>query len=245
VLSSQDEADIVDLLCWLLEPIGRHRKEHLKPSRGSSSRKRKRKAAQHATSSTDAMPAPPNPAISSHITLGFNTTIRYLESLSAISTPQPLGGPTLEQSKSIGLLAPLSAVFVCCAGLPPILTSSLPLLTATASLAFPDEPPTRLIPLGKIAGDRLAQALHQPTVGFVGLRSDTAAAKNLMDLVRDRVQPVDVPWLKEAGSATYLPVKITRTEVQVGPKKKVTQSLRDDGDQKGSAMQTTCIAINT
>ena len=244
VLSSQDEADIVDLLCWLLEPIGQHRREHLKPSRGSSSRKRKRKAAQHATSSTDATPAPPTPAISSHLTLGFNTTIRHLESLSAISTPQPLGGPTLEQSKSIGLLAPLSAVFVCRAGLPPILTSSLPLLTATASLAFPDEPPTRLIPLGKTAGDRLAQALHQPTVGFIGLRSDTGAAKNLIDLVRDRVQPVDVPWLKEAGSATYLPVKIKRTEVQVGPKK-VTHSLRDDGDQKRSAMQTTCMAITT
>ena len=82
-------------------------------------------------------------------------------------------------------------------------------------------------------------------MGFVGLRSDTAAAKNLIDLVRDRVQPVDVPWLKEAGSATYLPVKIRRTEVRVGPKKKVTQSLRDNGDQKGNAMQTTCIAINT
>jgi ribonuclease P/MRP protein subunit POP3 len=245
VLSSQDEADIVDLLCRLLEPIGHHRREHLKPSRGSSSRKRKRKAAQHATSSTDATPAPPAPAIFSYITLGFNTTIRHLESLSAISTPQPLGGPTLEQSESIGQLAPLSAVFVCRAGLPPILTSSLPLLTATASRAFPDEPPTRLIPLGKTAGDRLAQTLHQPTVGFIGLRSDTAAAKNLIDLVRDRVQPVDVPWLKEVGSATYLPVKIRQTEVKVGPKKKVTQRMRDDGDQKGSAMQTTCMATIT
>lgn len=232
VLSSQDEADIVDLLCQLLEPIGQHRREYLKPSRGSSSRKRKRKAVQHAT------PTPPTPAISSHITLGFNTTIRHLESLSAISRPQPLGGPTLEQSKSIGQLAPLSAVFVCRAGLPSILTSSLPLLTATASLAFPEEPPTRLIQLGKIAGNRLAQALHQPTVGFIGLRSDTAIAKNLIALVRDRVQPVDVPWLREAVSTTYLPVKIKQTEVQVGPKKKATRSLRDDCDQKGSAMQT-------
>jgi ribonuclease P/MRP protein subunit POP3 len=245
VLSSQDEADIVDLLCRLLEPIGQHRREHLKPSRGSSSRKRKRKAAQHATASTDATPAPPTTAISSHITLGFNTTIRYLESLSAISTPQPLGGPTLEQSKPIHPLAPLSAVVVCQAGLPPILTSSLPLVIATASLAFPEEPPIRLIPLGKRAGDRLAQALHQPTVGFIGLRSDTAAAKNLIDIVRDRVQPVDVPWLKEADSATYLPVKIRQTEVHVGPKKKVTHSLRDDGYQKGSAMQTTCMATTT
>ena len=237
-MSSQDEADVVDLLCQLLEPIGQHRREYLKPSRGSSSRKRKRKAAQHATTSTDTTPTPPNPAISSHITLGFNTTIRHLESLSAISRPQPLGGPNLEQSKSIGQLAPLSAVFVCRAGLPPILTSSLPLLTATASLAFPEEPPTRLIHLGKIAGDRLAQSLHQPTVGFIGLRSDTAIAKNLIALVRDRVQPVDVPWLREAGSTTYLPVKIKQTEAQVGPKKRATRSLRDDCDQKGSATQT-------
>jgi ribonuclease P/MRP protein subunit POP3 len=210
--------------------MGQHRSEHLKPSRGSSSRKRKRKAAQQATPSTEAVPAPPTPAISSHVTLGFNTTIRHLESLSAIARPQLLGGPILEPSQPIGQPASLAAVFVCHPGLPPILTSSLPLLIATASLAFPEEPPTRLVPLGKMAGDRLAQALHQPTVGFIGLRSDAAMAQKLIDLVRDRVQPVDVPWLREASSTTYLPVKIRQTQVHVGPRKKTTHSFRDDGD---------------
>jgi ribonuclease P/MRP protein subunit POP3 len=240
LLSSNDEADIVDLLCRLLEPIGNYRREHIKPSRGKSSRKKKRKRifTQFAATATDAGPAAPMPDIFSHIALGFNTTIRHLESLSATSRPQSLRGPSLEGSKeaatkSVEPLAPLSAVFVCLTGLPPILTSSLPLLTATASLAFPEEPPILLVPLRKIAGDKMAQALHQPKVGFVALQSDIPTAGNLIDLVRNRVQLVDVPWLKEASSGTYLPVKVRQTEVKVGPKKeKAAHSLRDNGGPK-------------
>ena len=237
MLSSNDEADIVELLCRLLEPIGIHRRAHVKPSKGKSSRKRKRKSSQGAASTVDAAPAPPTTTVSSHITLGFNTTIRLLESLSAASRPQSLGGASPEPSKdaaakSIELMTPLSAVFVCHTGLPPLLTSSLPLLAATASLAFPKEPPIRLVPLGKIAGDRLAQALHQPTVRFVGLQSDTPAAESLLELVRERVQPVDVPWLKETSAGAYLPVKIRKTEVKVGPKKGAVRSLRDRNGPK-------------
>jgi ribonuclease P/MRP protein subunit POP3 len=238
VLSSIDEADIVDLLCRLLEPIGDYRREHVRPSKGKSSRKRKREVkrtlTQESTDAAAATPAHPIPDIFSHITLGFNTTIRHLESLSAISRPQSLGEASLEHlqdaaAKSVERLAPLSAVFVCRTGLPPILTSCLPLLTATASLAFPDLPPIRLVPLGKSAEGKLAQALNQPKVGFVGLQSDISSAGVLLDTVRSRVEPVDVPWLKEASIGEYLPVKVKQTEVKVGPKKeKATHSIHDN-----------------
>jgi ribonuclease P/MRP protein subunit POP3 len=230
----------VDLLCRLLETVGTYRREHIKPSKGKSSRKRKRCLMQDGTAATDSRTAPPLPDIFSHITVGFNTTIRHLESLSTISRPPSLGEATLEgpkeaAAKSVEQVAPLSAVFVCRTWLPPILTSSLPLLTATASLAFPEEPPIRLVPLGKAAKDKLAQALHQPRVGFIGLLSDTSAAENLVDFVRTRVQPVDVPWLKEVGSGVYLPVKVRQTEIKIGPKKKkkkAAHSLRDIGSPK-------------
>ena len=230
MLSSPDEAEIVDLLCRVLDPVGNYRREHIKPSTGKSSRKRKRKrrvakSTQDAAPATDAEPAPPAPEVSSHITLGFNTTIRRLELLSAVSRPQSLGGEISAKSedetgKSIRLLPSLSAVFICRTGLPPILTSSLPLLAATASSAFPKEPPIRLVPLSKAAEDKLAIALHQPKVGFVGLQADAPAAEILTTLVRDRIPPVDVPWLREASSSTYLPVKVRRTEVNVRPRKK-------------------------
>jgi ribonuclease P/MRP protein subunit POP3 len=236
VLSSRDEADIADLLCRLLETVGDYRREHIKPSKGKSSRKRKRRLTGDGAAATDFRTAPPLPDIFSHITLGFNTTVRHLESLSAISRPPSLDKATLEGSKDaaakpVDQVTPLSAVFVCRTALPPILTSSLPLLAATASLAFPRAPPIRLVPLGKVAGDKLAQTLHQPRVGFIGLLSETSAAENLMDLVRTRVEPVDVPWLKEACSGAYLPVKVRQTKIKIGPKK-AAHSLRDVGGSK-------------
>lgn len=234
MLSSSNEADIADLLCKLLEPVGNFRREHIKPSKGNSSRKRKRNLAKAAVAGNDFKTAPP-PEIFSHITLGFNSTVRHLESLSEFSKPLSLVETSLEASRdvsagSVDQLSPLSAVFVCLTGLPPILTSSLPLLAATASLASIEEPPILLVPLGKVAGEKLAQAVHQPRVGFVGLLSDTSTAENLMDLVRTHVQPVGVPWLKEADSGTYLPAKIRQTEVKVGLKKeKAGHSLHNNG----------------
>jgi hypothetical protein len=85
--------------------------------------------------------------------------------------------------------------------------------------------------LGKVAGEKLAQTLHQPRVGFIGLLSETSAAENLMDLVRTRVKPVDIPWLKEACSGAYLPVKVRQTKIKIGPKK-AAHSLRDAGGSK-------------
>jgi ribonuclease P/MRP protein subunit POP3 len=238
VLTSQDEADIVDLLCRQLETVGNYRRENIKPSKGKSSRRRKRRLMQDGAATTHSRTAPPLPDIFSYITLGFNTTVRHLESLAAISRPPLLGEATLEQPKyaaaqPVEQIAPLSAVFVCRTGLPAILTSSLPLLAATASLAFPHESPIRLVPLGKAAGDKLAQTLHQPRVGFIGLLSHTSAAENLIGLVRTRVQPVDIPWLKETNSGAYLPVKVRQTKIKVGPKKeKAAHSLRDVGGSK-------------
>ena len=187
----------------------------------------------------DATPAPPTPEILSHITLGLNTTVRHLEALSAVSKPQLLVGASVEEpedaaAESAQQLTALSAVFICRTGLPPILTSSLPLLAATAALTFPEEPPTRLVLLDKTAEDRLAKALHQPNVGFIGLQTEAPAAEGLVTLVQNCVQPVQVPWLREASSGVYLPVKVKRTEVKVRPRKERVRSLRDNGHNPGT-----------
>jgi len=76
-----------------------------------------------------------------------------------------------------------------------------------------------LIPLGEEAGNKIAHAVHQPKVGFVGLQLDAPGAMGLIDLLRTNIQAVDVPWLRESCSPTYLPVKVKQTAVKVGQKK--------------------------
>jgi len=228
----------VELLCRLLDPVGQHRKEHIKPSKGKRSRKRKRQSAEKDAASVAVVAIPPAPEITSYLTLGFNTTVRYLENLSVASRPQTLTNTGIQASKETSETSrsprmPLAAVFVCRTNLPPILTSVLPLLTETASLAYPQEQPIRLISLSEKAEARLAQALHQPKVGFIGLQSNAPGARGLIELVRDSIEPVDVPWLKEAGSAKYMPPKVLKKNVKIGQKKqKIVHSQAKDANSK-------------
>jgi RNase P subunit Pop3 len=81
----------------------------------------------------------------------------------------------------------------------------------------------RLVGLPQDAEKRLAEALHQPRVGFVGLLESAPAAKALLDLVKDKVSPVDTPWAASDLNAQYLPVEVKTTHPdspkdQKGPK---------------------------
>ena len=114
----------------------------------------------------------------------------------------------------------ISVVFVCRSTLPPMLTTSLPTLAATASLAFPYEPATRLVPLSAKAEARLAEVLRQPKVGFVGILSNAPKSKSLVDFVQETVDAIDVPWLRESSKGEYLPVKTQTVDVSVGLKNK-------------------------
>ncbi|TLD20926.1 putative RNA-processing protein [Venturia nashicola] len=84
----------------------------------------------------------------------------------------------------------------------------LPLLTALSSKNHPALAPTRLIPLSTGSEAKLCSALGIPRVGIIGVFEDAPGAKGLVDYVRENVEVVDVPWVKEAGKGEWLGTKI-------------------------------------
>ena len=104
--------------------------------------------------------------------------------------------------------AQFSAIFVPRSSQPPILHSHLPQLVATASLAYPDSSPIRLVSLPKGSEGQLCAALGLPSVSFIGLLEGAPHCKSLVDLFRECVPEIEVPWLDELKEPKYRPVKI-------------------------------------
>ena len=195
------------------------------PSKGKRAKKRKRKQSQTATNqsavftegASSVTGAPAQPELHDHLTIGFNTTTRYLEILARISSPSTeaevdaVKAPqtSVRPSLNPANIKPLAAVFVPRYGQPPALYSHLPLLTKAASLAAPSSSSIRIVSLPEGAEDRLKTVLGIPRVGMVGLVDGAPNASSLIKLVRQKVSELEVPWLQEAVKATYLPVKIS------------------------------------
>ena len=226
----------VNLLCDALQPIGHYRREYVKHSRGKSDtrdNRSKRRAIQHKLgqrpqedilieeSDAAADPVTPSPEIFSSVTIGFNTTVRYLEALSTANKQLAVEKSANDDIEGFTATFPIpfAAVFVCRESLPALLTSSMPSSVAAASLAHPDEPATRLVPLGQASEQRLAKALHQPKVGFIGVKQGCPGLIGLMALVQEKVAAIDVPWLRQARAGAYLPLNVLETEVSIGPKR--------------------------
>jgi hypothetical protein len=105
-----------------------------------------------------------------------------------------------------------SAIFVPRSSQPPILHAHLPQLVVTASLANPELPATRLVQLPKGCDARLSEALGLPRFSFIGLLDGAPHSKSLVDIVRESVPEIEIPWLKEAKKSVYMPVKINAIE---------------------------------
>ena len=159
-----------------------------------------------------------------HLTVGFNTTTKHLELLarkSSRSTNEVDDSGAVAAVKTSANLKPLAAIFVPRFSQPSVLYSHLPLLTKAASLAVPSSPSTRIIPLPEGAADRLKTALNISRVGVVGLIDGAPNALSLIELIRQQVPELEVPWLQEAVKGTYLAVKINaiQTDAPLNPKR--------------------------
>ena len=197
-------------------------------SQGKRRKKRKREDEKQGLDGTESARLDDNHnlQISDHLTIGFNSTVRSLEAMSKRSKPT-----ALKDTSDVPQIADvdgsnLAVVFVCRSVLPDPITASIPLLIATASLAQPQLAPIRLVQLSAKVESKLAEALHQPRVGFVGLRRDMPAADVLMALVQSAVDPVRVPWLDSLRDPQYLPVQIESMEASIGSKKKMNQTSK-------------------
>ncbi|KAF7857215.1 hypothetical protein EAF04_009456 [Stromatinia cepivora] len=228
-ISSKDQETIVELLCSILSPIGSYRSNHIIPSKGKRSKKRKRrdlKAGNEKSSET-----PPPPEISSYIVIGLNSIHRMLEGSSkkGLDTKANPDNPEPEiRPQTNGVLGPnpqnsppthFSAIFVARSNQPPILNSHLPQIIATASKAHPTKPSTRLLQLPKGSETRIAAVLGLPRVSFLGILDDAPNSKALPDLIRDCVEEIQIPWLDEAKKAEYLETKINSIQTSIGAAK--------------------------
>lgn len=68
--------------------------------------------------------------------------------------------------------------------------------------------------------ERLSAALGIPRVSSVGLREGAPQAGPLVELVRERVPPVEVAWLREAAAGRFLGTRIAAVPTRVGSRKK-------------------------
>lgn len=198
-------------------------------------------------------------ALLSSLTVGFNSTVRHLENLAHRASPAsrtPLAmhvsphpipassiDPELRKQTSIEDPNPIplrhmAAVFVPRSSQPSVLHSHLPLLVYTASLAHPLSPQTRLVTLPKGCETRLAVALGLPRVNFVGLMDgDVAGAAELVELVREAVPVVDVPWLEQLRNGTYLPANVLVSQHPVSKESKAEKRKSKAAQREGHKKQ--------
>lgn len=163
------------------------------------------------------------PDIINFVTVGFNSTTRYLETVAQkaapssplinetdpviigkLSTSQNASQSDIDSSRQKRLLA----VFVPSKRESSKLYSHLPILVKTASMAFPHLPAIRLVTLPTEAENRLSEALKIPRVGLIGLECDAPGVSALAEVVRADVPELIVPWLQESKAGSYLPADI-------------------------------------
>ncbi|TGO84801.1 hypothetical protein BPOR_0464g00060 [Botrytis porri] len=226
-VSSKDQETIVELLCSLLSPIGAYRSNHITPSKGKRSKKRKRRDLKSENEGSSEIPS--SPEISSYIITGLNSIHRMLEESSkrGFETKEtlPTEPETRPQSKELNSSPQsppqthFSAIFVARSNQHPILNSHLPQLLNTVSKAYPTKPPTRLVQLPKGSETRIAAALGIPRVSFLGILDDAPNSKALIDSIRNCVGEIEIPWLNEAKKAEFLETKINSIQTTIGAAK--------------------------
>ena len=198
----------------LLNPIGEHRKSTIVPSKGKRSREKRtiaQAAAEHDVMHILAADVhPPVPAISSALTVGFNSTQRRLETAvrtsvkDRLTADDRLNGSNTELRPSSRVLA---AVFVDRSCQHSMLHSHLPLLVAAASASRTPVCFIRLVALPNGAEAKLSGALRIPRVGMIGVEHDAPGAGPLLSFVEEHVPKLDIPWLTNPQNG-FLPTEV-------------------------------------
>lgn len=157
--------------------------------------------------------------------VGLSSITRKLEELSQLSkpansVPESVNQEDTSDSKtSDAALTPrekacqshFSAVFVL-SEYPQILQDHLLRLVATASLAHPTLPGTRLVHLPKGGEAQVCSALGLQRASVIGILDGASHAQHLIDYVTKHVPEVQIRWLEEARKHQYLPVKMKAIE---------------------------------
>lgn len=217
VLDPDEEAAILALLLPILNPVGDHRRRH---AENKEKKKRPTSTVSQVLSEHSRHSSSVPAQIQDYLTVGFNSTTRKLQSLSAARRPTGLhkASSNGETVRSAGQVA---AVFVCRDSLPEIMTASLPILISTAA---PRETRARLIEISPQAEAKVAHALGLPRVGMLGLEPGAPGTEALLRLVQEKTQVVDVPWLDLTSPPSYVAVQLEEMKSTTDCKRSIARN---------------------
>ena len=166
-ISHQDQDEILALLYGFLDPVGKYRSQYVIVSQGKRAKKqaKKTKAVTDQKFDQELNDAKTHLEVKmqdilKHLTVGFNSTTRYLENIAqksaliksqatrevgndAKSTPGP--GQENKPEPNLPPIRPLAAVFVPDSAQAAKLFAHLPILIQAGNLGVPDPIATRLI----------------------------------------------------------------------------------------------------
>ncbi|RVX73510.1 hypothetical protein B0A52_02398 [Exophiala mesophila] len=216
VIDPEEEAAILALLLPILRTVGDHRRRHVEIK---EQKRKTRSTESQALAESPGHSSAVSANIQNYLTIGFNSTTQRLESLSVARRPPGLcRSPTNgDAARSAGQIA---AVFVCRDCLPEIMTSSLPVLIATAA---PRETRARLIEISPQAEAKMAHAVGLPRLGMLGLEAGAPGAEALLRRVMEKIQEIDLPWLDLVSPPSYVAVQLEEVQSAMDRKQPITR----------------------
>lgn len=207
-----------------LEPLGRYRQQHLIPSKGKSSRKRKREAIKKSAAKENGMDIdsskpekPPAPAIAAYVDVGLSAITRNLQDMAA---PPRTSDKTETPEHAPAKKQPYAAIFIAKPGQASMLHNHFPELVAAASRSSAIASHIKLVGFSQPCAERLTKAVSLPRVSAVAIRSDAPQSKALMEYLEANVPRVNSAWIDSAaGEFKFIPPNIVAVQTPIGQKK--------------------------
>ncbi|KAF2448328.1 hypothetical protein P171DRAFT_428423 [Karstenula rhodostoma CBS 690.94] len=200
-LTAVQKRDITALVCSLVQPLGDHRRTHIPPSKGKKRKREPQKESNNDADSSVPDTRPPPPEIGNHILIGLNSVTRHLESLAAQTTPPS----ALSRTKADASLQdaspprPLTMVLIPHNHPPASLPHAhIPTLVHLSNMDSQTEKATRLLAVPPGCEPAIAEALHIPHVGALGILEGAPGADALVAYVRENVDLTRCAWIDEA-----------------------------------------------
>ncbi|KAL2886416.1 RNase p and RNase mrp subunit [Ceratocystis lukuohia] len=221
-VSPEHQDVILELLCSFLEPLGQYRMRHCEPSKGKSSRKRKRGAIKKANEKgldapTKSLEKPPPPVITEYVDVGLSGITRNLQILSF---------PKLQNAKETQADAtpqqdqPYAAIFIARSGQPSMFHSHMPELVAAASRHPSAVKPIRLIAISQPCSERLTKALGLPRVSAIAIRTGAPHANALLDYVEEHTEGISSAWIDSATKYfKFQALNVVAVQTTIGQRK--------------------------
>lgn len=216
-IQQDDQDSILELLCNLLSPLGEYRRTYGSQSKGKRSKAKRKGQEQLGEAPAAEALKPPPPELGRYVDVGLASITRGLQQAAAHGNParaKTRGGKGATGGGGAGIV-PYTVVFVARSGQSSAFHCHFPQMVAVAS----ESSPARLVGFSKACEDRLSECLGIPRASSVALRADAPQSQALLDFVRQKVAPVEIPWLREAATAGYQETKINTIEAPIGRKR--------------------------